>query len=280
MSIKLIAEICSSHNQDLNRAIQLIEYSAELGFDAVKFQLFKADKLYAPQHKQLIELYKKRELPVEWLPTLKKVSHDHGLEFGCTPFYLEAVDELDPYVDFFKIGSFENQWKDLIQKIYKTGRPTMMSLGMLNLWESLENLVEYKWIDVFFHCVSCYPTAPIDCNIDKIYSLKSFVINNNKYVKKDWFPIIGWSDHSANEGVIYRAIAEGAKVIELHVDLPDKEGLETSPGHVWTDRIILAPLIKNIRDGEKAIGDGRKTPSKCEIENMKWKCNPKTGLRG
>lgn len=265
MPIKLISEIGSNHNQDLNRAIQLIEYSAWLGFDAVKFQLFKANKLYAPQHKEMIETIKKRELPIEWLPTLKKVSQDNGLEFGCTPFYLDAVDELNPYVDFFKIGSFENQWNKLIEKVISTDKEIMISLGMMSI-----DSIKYQWalpkFDVIFHCVSSYPVKPKDCNL-KTLNVISKIVGS---------PLcVGWSDHSVNEGVIYRAIAEGARVIEMHVDLPDRQGLETIIDHVWTDKIVLTQLIRNIRDGEKAISEREDV-----FENMEWKCNPETGLRG
>ena len=38
----LIAEISSNHNGDLNRAKDMISLAAELGFDAVKFQLSRS----------------------------------------------------------------------------------------------------------------------------------------------------------------------------------------------------------------------------------------------
>ena len=42
-----IAEISSNHNQDLNRALKFIDVAAEIGCDAVKFQLFKIEELFA-----------------------------------------------------------------------------------------------------------------------------------------------------------------------------------------------------------------------------------------
>ena len=43
----LIAEISSNHNADLLRAKDMIKLAADIGFDAVKFQLFKVDELFA-----------------------------------------------------------------------------------------------------------------------------------------------------------------------------------------------------------------------------------------
>ena len=45
----LIAEISSNHNADLDRATDLIKMAANVGFDAVKFQLFKIDELFSKE---------------------------------------------------------------------------------------------------------------------------------------------------------------------------------------------------------------------------------------
>ena len=45
----LIAEISSNHNGSLARALDLIAMCGEIGFDAVKFQLFKIEKLFSKE---------------------------------------------------------------------------------------------------------------------------------------------------------------------------------------------------------------------------------------
>ena len=44
-----IAEVSSNHSKDLNRALEFIDSAAEIGCDAVKFQLFKVEKLFASE---------------------------------------------------------------------------------------------------------------------------------------------------------------------------------------------------------------------------------------
>ena len=44
---KFISEISSNHNNNLSRSKKLIQISARLGFDIVKFQLFKIEKLFS-----------------------------------------------------------------------------------------------------------------------------------------------------------------------------------------------------------------------------------------
>ena len=46
-NVKFIAEVSSNHNRDIDRCFRFIEKAAESGCDAVKFQLFKIDKLFS-----------------------------------------------------------------------------------------------------------------------------------------------------------------------------------------------------------------------------------------
>ena len=46
MSPIFVAEVSSNHNQDLNRCFEFIDKSAEIGCDAVKFQLFRIRELF------------------------------------------------------------------------------------------------------------------------------------------------------------------------------------------------------------------------------------------
>ena len=106
MSVKFIAEISSNHNRDLNRAFEFINTAHNIGCDGVKFQLFKIDQLFAPEILHKSEKHRNRkkwELPLEFIPELAERTHDLGMQFSCTPFYLKAVDELEPHIDFYKI---------------------------------------------------------------------------------------------------------------------------------------------------------------------------------
>ena len=70
---KFIAEIGSNHNKDLKRCYKLIDEVKKLGFYAVKFQLFKINKLFSKDAKKLfknVKKIKKRELPEKFIPKL------------------------------------------------------------------------------------------------------------------------------------------------------------------------------------------------------------------
>ena len=272
---KFVAEVSSNHNQDLNRSLEFVNTAADCGFDAVKFQLFEVEKLFSPEARiakpQLGER-KGWELPPSFIAPLASRAHDLGVEFSCTPFHLEAVELLEPFVDFYKIASYELLWPDLAQACAKTGKSLVISTGMADLREVelavsaiCENFPEINL--TILHAVSSYPAPFAECNLAAIETLR----------QKFGF-LVGWSDHTVSDGVINAAVfSQNASMIEMHIDL-DGKGFEFESQHCWLpDK--AKKLISNIREGEKSIGDGIKKPVPAEIPDRIWRADPHDGLR-
>lgn len=124
MTVVFVAEVSSNHNRDLERCLGFIDKAADIGCDAVKFQLFRVEELFAPEILAKSEKHRKRkawELPVEFLPALAARCHEAGIQFVCTPFYLDAVEELLPHVAFCRIASYELLWHALLIACAGTG---------------------------------------------------------------------------------------------------------------------------------------------------------------
>ena len=106
--MNFISEVSSNHLKNLSRIKKFIKVSKDIGCYGVKFQLFKVDQLFRPE---IIKKYpdilrrKKWELPIEFISQISKECKKNKIKFGCTPFYLDAVDLLKKKVDFFKISS-------------------------------------------------------------------------------------------------------------------------------------------------------------------------------
>jgi N-acetylneuraminate synthase len=265
MAIQFIAEIGSNHNRDLNRCITQIDVAKEIGADAVKFQLFHANQLFSESRPDMIKFAKERELPHDFIPEISKHCKEIGIQFGCTPFDLESVTILEPYVDFLKIGSYEILWKELSNACVKTYLPLMISTGMTTMEEAFEAVTETT--TVLFHCVSSYPALPRECNLSVL-----------RQMKLGFWGKVGWSDHTVEPGVIYEAIRQGATVIECHLDI-DGKGWEFESGHCWLpDK--LKGVIQTVQVMETARGSGSKRPSANEKSQLVWRTNPITGLRG
>ncbi len=272
--MRFIAEVSSNHNQDLARAREFIRAAAAAGCDAVKFQLFKIEELFAPEILAQSEKHRRRkewELPLEFLPALRDTCREHQIAFGCTPFYLEAVEELLPYVDFYKIASYELLWSPLLEACARTGKPVILSTGMATLEEIQQAVGVLRAAGcrdlTLLHCVSAYPCPPSDCNLAAIQTIR------------DAFGCaVGWSDHTVSPVVLQRAIHRwGATAIEFHLDL-EGQGAEAATGHCWLPGQIGA-VISDIKTAELADGDGTKAPTPAELPDREWRADPSDGLR-
>jgi len=274
MTVKFIAEVSSNHARDLARAKRFIAAAAEAGADAVKFQLFKIDQMFAHEILERSAEHRARrdwELPVGFLPELARSCGEHGLEFACTPFYLQAVAELEPYVHFYKVASYELLWTDLLKEVGATLKPIVLSTGMATMPEirlAVQALEGVGARDItILHCVSAYPTPVNECNLAAIETIRTAT----------GLPT-GWSDHTREPAVIERAVHRwGAAAIEFHIDI-DGQGAEYKSGHCWLPEEI-APVIERIRKGLLADGRYLKAPTEAELPDRLWRADPSDGLR-
>ncbi|OGC22607.1 N-acetylneuraminate synthase [candidate division WOR-1 bacterium RIFOXYC2_FULL_37_10] len=263
----IIAEIGSNHNRSLKTAKRLIDEAAKAGVDAVKFQIYSAEKLYSknvPKHSHyknnLWEMIKEIETPRIWIPELKKYCDKKRIIFFATPFDQKAVDELEPYVDLYKISSFELVDLPLIKYIAKKKKPMIISTGLATMEEINEAYLECLNVRnhniVFLQCVSAYPASPESINLSAMQTIKhAFNV------------IVGLSDHTLGFHVPVAAVAMGAKIIEKHFTL-DK-GMK-GPDHPFAiEPKELKEMVSQIRDIEMAMGNGHKSgPRTHELENF------------
>ncbi len=274
--VLIIAEIGVNHNGCLDTAKKLIDVAASSGADVVKFQTFKSDQLsteIAPladyqlkNSPELINqqtLLSKLELDENGHKILKKYAHSVGIEFLSTGFTLESIDFLSKLgLKRWKVPSGEINNIPLLRKVASQNQPTIISTGMASLGEIeialktlYENDLDKEKISVL-HCNTAYPTPMEDVNLKAIRTIKnSFDIN------------VGFSDHTEGIEASIAAVAIGAQIIEKHITLdknmpgPDHKA-SIEPGELYN-------LVNSIRNIEKAIGNGIKSPSNSEIINMK-----------
>ncbi|MBN2344057.1 MAG: N-acetylneuraminate synthase family protein [Deltaproteobacteria bacterium] len=274
MTPLFISEVSSNHQQNLERCLKFVDISAQIGCDAVKFQLFRIEKLFSPEILSKSEFHSRRkawELPLAFIPKIKERCVEKKLQFGCTPFYLDAVDQLNPYVDFYKIASYELLWNDLLTKCAQTKKPIVLSTGMATIEEIHQAVSTIRNNGctnlTVLHCVSAYPAPPEECNLNVISAFRS-----------DLKTKVGWSDHSVAPSVIYRAALDmKSDVIEFHLDL-EGDGEEYESGHCWLPHEI-ALVIRTIREAELAGGSACKKTTASEQPDRDWRADPEDGLR-
>jgi N-acetylneuraminate synthase len=269
-----IAEASSNHDRDLSRALAFVDAAADAGCDAVKFQLFKIDRMFAPEILSRSPKHRARaqwELPRAHLGPLADHCAKRGIQFSCTPFYLEAVAELLPYVDFYKIASYELLVTPLLQACAASQKPIVLSTGMATMEEIIAASETLKCAGAtdltLLHCVSAYPTPAAEANLSAIAAIRDATGCK-----------VGWSDHTRRPAVIERAVHRwDAAAVEFHLDL-DGKGAEYASGHCWLPEEI-APVIARIRESLVADGTGFKGPQPSELDDRNWRADPTDGRR-
>ena len=269
-----IAEASSNHGRDLSRALAFVDAAADAGCDAVKFQLFRIDRMFAPEILSRSAKHAARrqwELPLNHLAPLAEHCSKRQIAFSCTPFYLEAVEELRPHVAFYKIASYELLVRDLLAACAATGKPVVLSTGMATMAEILASVATLESAGAtditLLHCVSAYPAPARQANLSAIAAIRDLTGCKT-----------GWSDHTRRPAVIERAVHRwGASAVEFHLDL-DGKGAEYLAGHCWLPQEI-APVIARVREAFEADGTGFKEPQPAELADRDWRADPLDGMR-
>src|SRR3989338_1660180 len=99
----VIAEAGSNHDGSFSKALKLIDVAVAAKADAVKFQTFKAHKMYTEKaglldyiktKKTIYQVVKEMEMPKEWVPKLANYCQKRGIIFISTSCDEESVDIL------------------------------------------------------------------------------------------------------------------------------------------------------------------------------------------
>lgn len=269
-----IADIGANFDNDLGKAKQLALAAKEAGADVVKFQSFLADKIvsgpsfskmqlkgiHGTWEKPINEVFREAEFPREWHKELFDYCKEIGTVFSSSPYDFEGVDLLDQLgVDFFKIGSGEITWHEMLEYIAKKNKPMILSTGDSTLSEIDEAIEVVKKTGnnnlVLLQCITNYPSKIESANINV---LKTF--------KTAFNTITGYSDHSPGDVVVLGSVAMGAKVIEKHFTL-DKS--DKGPDHAHSmDPREFRQMVDRVRLLEKALGGTRKYVVEEESETV------------
>ncbi len=296
----IIAEAGVNHNASEDLALEMITRAKEIGADAIKFQLFQAESLVTEDAEQAqyqkkayaatktqFQMLKELELPFAVFERLKLHAKNEKIDFIITPFDLVSLDFITQNLnlEIIKIGSGDVTNGPLLLAAARSKKKIILSTGMSTLSDiesalkviafgiltdneepSLKAFDEaYSHVDAeavlkahvsLLHCTSEYPAPVEESNLKAIDTLEaSFGLR------------VGFSDHTPGFEISLAAVARGAAVIEKHFTLDKKL---PGPDHLASlDYLEFKTMIENIRNIEKALGNGRKQPSASETKNIK-----------
>ena len=272
-----IADIAANHDGNLDKALVLIKEAALAGADAAKFQHFSAETIVsdygfkslgnqlshqAKWKKSVFEVYKDASIPLDWTSKLKEECKKNNIEFLTSPYSIELVDFVDPYLEAFKIGSGDITWHEIVEHIASKGKPYIIATGasneqdvndIINLASKINNKI----------CI-------MQCNTNYTASNDNFKYLNLNYLThlKKKFPnlILGLSDHTHGHSSVLGAISLGAKVIEKHFTLSNELN---GPDHKFS----MTPkswkeMIERSKELELSLGDGKKKIEENELDTV------------
>jgi len=272
--VYFIADIGANHDGSFTRAKKLIKLAKLSGANAAKFQHFEANTIISDKgfkqlksekshqdkwKKSVFEVYKSASINKKWTKKLKSYCNKVGIEFMTSPYSLDILNEINPYVNAIKIGSGDITWIDIVKEIAKKNKVGILATGASTLFEVSIAVKAYLKINkslVLMQCNTNYTGDKKNINFVNLNVLKQF---------KKKFPniILGLSDHTFGHSSVLGAVALGARVIEKHfTDNNNKNG----PDHFFAmNPKSWKEMVKNTREIETALGDGLKIVEKNEI---------------
>ena len=270
-----VADIAANHDGELERAYKLIELAKEAGAHAAKFQNFVASKIVSRSgfgelgsqlshqsmwKKSVYETYEDASVSYEWTAKLKEKCDEIGIAYFTSPYDFESVDQVEPYVPAFKIGSGDITWHEIIEYIAAKGKPVLMATGASTMEEvgMAMGVIQEKTRDiVLMQCNTNYTASSenfkhINLNVLKIYA--------------SLYPdvLLGLSDHTHGHATVVGAVALDARVFEKHfTDDNEREG----PDH----RFAMNPktwreMVDRANEVYQALGDGEKVIEENELD--------------
>jgi len=272
-----IADIAANHDGSLERAKMLIRLAAEAGATAAKFQNFRAKHIVsdfgfrnlggqqshqAKWKKSVYEVYQGASIPFEWSPELKAACDEVGIDYFSSPYDIDAVDMLEPFVPAYKIGSGDITWLEMLEYIARKGKPVLLATGASSIGEVQAAVRTIRSVNP--------DLILMQCNTNYTASLEHFnhvhlrVISTYRQMYPDL--ILGFSDHTPGHAAVLGAIALGARVVEKHfTDDNNREG----PDHAFAmNPQSWAEMVENTRRLERALGSPDKMVAANEQETV------------
>lgn len=275
-----IAEIGSNFDGDLERAKKLIQIAADSNADAVKFQHYTADSLvsdkgfdslssnvetHQSKWKDSVSItYDKASLNKDWTEVLYETAHDCGIGFLTSPYSIDLIDYVEPFVDAYKIGSGDITFNSVIEKISKKDKPILLAAGASSM-DDVNNAMNILLKSnnptnlCLMQCNTNYEGLLSNAEFQNLNVIKSF---QNKYPKTS----LGLSCHMPGWTSVLGSVALGARVIEKHfTDDRSRPG----PDHSFAiNPQEWKKMVEETRLLESMMGDGIKKVEKNEEKTV------------
>lgn len=254
----IIAEIGINHNGSLEIAKKLIDTAASSNCDAVKFQKRTPDLCVPAQQQRVMKktpwgimTYLEYRYRVEFNEDeyweIDRYCKEKGIQWFASCWDEPSVDFLEQFSPLcHKVCSAALTNDNLLRRLNSTEHPIILSTGMSTM-EEIRHAVSLLDQDrlLIAHCTSSYACQPEELNLNMI-----------KTLRREFRCPIGYSGHELGLVTTCAAVAIGASFVERHITLD--RGMWGNDQSASLEPPDLRRLVMDIREIEKALGDGTK----------------------
>lgn len=269
----IVAEMGANHNQDIDRALAIVDAAAAAGVDAIKLQTYTAEGMVSRGTKHLIEggpwegrdlyaLYEAGALPWSWHKRLFERAAERGIMAFSTPFEPDAIPLLERLgCPMYKIASGEILDLELIRATASTGKPLVISTGMATI-EEIDDAYQTARIELqpseitLLKCTAAYPAPAAEANLETLNNLRE------RYGCK-----VGLSDHTRGNVVAIAAALYDVDMIEKHFTLSRADG--GLDAEFSAEPSELSSMINDIHQAVDAIGEEHFGPTPSELATLR-----------
>ncbi|HEY4644625.1 MAG TPA: N-acetylneuraminate synthase family protein [Bacteroidota bacterium] len=263
----VIAEVGINHNGDVELAKSLVNAAFDAGCDAVKFQKRTPEVCVPSDQRNLLrdtpwgvmtylEYRRRLEFRLNEYAEVDRECRRKGIIWFASCWDRESVDFMEMFdPPCYKISSACLTDTELLLRVKITGKPVILSTGMSTMEEifmAVNTLGQENLL--IAHTTSAYPCDVSELNLRVIGTFREL-----------FECPIGYSGHEVGLAPTWAAVALGASFVERHITLD--RSMWGSDQAASVEPSGMKRLVENIRDIERALGDGVKCVYESEHKN-------------
>lgn len=263
-----IADIASNHCGDLEKAKDLIHACSESGVDAVKMQNFSAETIVSDYgfktlgkikthqsswKSSVFDSYKAASIPFEWTLELKELAESLGMSYFTSPYSIELVHAVAPYVAAFKLGSGDITWHEEIEAMASYDIPLLIATGAATIEEvemAMNVALKNSQKVLLMQCNTNYTARhgePQELTRERFASINLKVLDT--YSKHFPGVPLGISDHTHGSLTVLGAVGlYNCCAVEKHFTLDSSQEGQDHPfsmmPHEWQNMVNETATLK------------------------------------
>lgn len=257
----VIADLSTNHNGDILHAKKLIDIAAEEGCDAVKFHKKTVDDVYSKEEMKKPMLSKFGttfrafatgvELGKDEFDEINEYCRQKGIIWFAECWDAESVDFMERYnLPCYELSHNKLKDEKLIQKLKSTGKPIIMTTGMLH--DEVKKAVEVIGENnvAILHSTKEFPTQ-----LDRLY------LKDIQLLKRLFRSPIGYYGNEVGVATSVIAAVAGASIIERKITYDRSAGGAEHVASLEPNGLRI--MVRDIKSIPLAMGeDPRRFPYK------------------